>query len=98
MQHFAGMLEYLCSWTWHSEGVVQSSSDCLVSTNSLPYRISDNGEPQSLGQFVAGESVFANEAESFNYIVEIACRDLQYRGFRDDRVENFRHDTSSHRE
>ena len=77
---------------------MQSSSDCLVSTNSLPYRIGDTGEPQSLGQFVAGESVFANEAESFNYILEIACRDLQYRGFRDDRVANFRHDTSSHRE
>ena len=76
---------------------MESSSGCLVSIGSLPFRISDAGEPQPLGEFVAGESVFLNEAESFNYMLDIACRDLQYRGFRDDRVANFRHDTNSHR-
>ena len=89
------MLEYLCSWVWRAEGVVESSSGCLVSTGSLPFRISDTGEPQPLGEYVAGRSVFATEAESYNYILEIAARDLQYRGYRDDRVANFRHDTSS---
>ena len=73
---------------------MESSSGCLVSTGSLPFRISDTGEPQPLGEFVAGELVFTNEAESYNYMLDIASRDLQYRGFRDDRVANFRHDTS----
>jgi len=95
MQNFAGMLEYLCSWVWRAEGVVESSSGCLVSTGSLPFLIDDVGEPKSLGEYVAGRAVFATEAESYNYILEIAARDLQYRGYRDDRVANFRHDTSS---
>ena len=74
---------------------MESSSGCLVSTGSLPLLIDDVGEPKSLGEYVAGRSVFATEAESYSYILEIAARDLQYRGFRDDRVANFRHDTSS---
>ena len=43
-----------------------------------------------LGECVPGRLVFATEAESYTYIVDIAARDLQYRGFRGDRVANFR--------
>ena len=95
MQNFAGMLEYLCSWVWRAEGIVESSGGCLVSTGSLPFLIDDAGQPLHLGEYVAGRSVFTTEAEAYNYILDIAARDLQYRGFRDDRVANFRHDTSS---
>ena len=95
MQNFAGMLEYLRSWVWRAEGIVESSGGCLVSTGSLPFLIDDAGQPLHLGEYVAGRSVFTTEAEAYNYILDIAARDLQYRGFRDDRVANFRHDTSS---
>ena len=95
MQNFAGMLEYLCSWVWRAEGVLESSSGCLVSTGSLPFLIDNLGQPQSLGEYVAGRSVFATEADAYKFILEIAARDLQYRGFRDDRVANFRHGSSS---
>ncbi len=88
------MLEYLCSWVWRAEDIEENSGGCLVSTSSLPFLI-DVGEPLPLGEYVAGRSVFAPEAESCNFIMDIAARDLQYRGFRNDRVANFRHDTSS---
>ena len=36
-----------------------------------------------------GASVFRSEVEAYEYMVEVAERDLQYRGFRDERVWNF---------
>ena len=77
MQNFAGMLEYLCSWAWRAEGIVESSGGCLVSTGSLPFLIDDAGHPLHLGEYVAGRSVFTTEAEAYNYILDIAARDLQ---------------------
>ena len=94
MANFAGMLEYLSSWVWREEGVVACGSGCVVSTTSLPLLIDDIGQPISLGECVAGRLVFATEADYYRYLLEIAARDLQYRGFRDDRVANFRHDNS----
>ena len=90
MQNFAGMLEYRSSWVWRDEDSVQSSSGCLVSTGSLPLMIDEHGEPKSLGQYVAGNKVFDTEGDSYMYLLELAARDLQFRGFRDDRVANFR--------
>ena len=58
--------------------------------------MTDNGgELKSLGEYAAGRAVFATEADSYRYILELAARDLQYRGFRDDRVANFRSAASS---
>ena len=95
MQNFAGMLEYLSSCVWRAEDTIASSSGCLVSTESLPFLIDDIGQLISPGEYVAGQAVFATERESFRYILEIAVRDLQYRGYRDVTVANFRRDTSS---
>ena len=95
MANFAGMLEYLSCWVWREEGVVATGSGCVVSTTSLPLLIDDIGQPISLGECVAGRPVFATQADSYSYLLEIAARDLQYRGYRDDRVSNLRHDTSS---
>ena len=47
------------------------------------------------GEYVVGQAVFATERESYRYILEIAARDLQYRGYRDDRVANSRYEISS---
>ena len=71
-----------------------SSSGCLVSTASLPLLIDEVGEPKPFGEYVANQSVFSTEAEAYSFLLELAARDLQYRGFRDDRVANFRHDNS----
>ena len=95
MQIFAGMLEYLWSWVWRAEDIVQRSSGCLVFTGSLPFLIDDIGQPISLGEYVDGQAVFATERESYRYILETAARDLHSRGYRGDRVANLRHDTSS---
>ena len=73
---------------------MRSSSGCLISTGSLPFLIDDIGQPISLGECVADRLVFATEADSYRYLLGIAARDLQYRGLRDDRVANFRHDNS----
>ena len=89
MQNFAGMLEYLSSWVWRSEEVIESRSGCLISTAALPLLLDDRGEPRRLGPYAAGDPVFANEREAYAYLLELASRDLQYRGFRDDRVANF---------
>ena len=95
MQNFAGMLEYLSSWTWRAADVVQTSSGCLVSAGSLPFLIDDVGQPISVGEYVAGQAVFATEGHAYRYLLEVAARDLQFRGFRDDRVANFRWDISN---
>ena len=94
MANFAGMLEYLSSWVWREEGVFATGSGCVVSTTSLPFLIDDIGQQISLGECVDGRPVFPSEDESFEYLLDIAARDLQYRGLRHDRVANFRHDNS----
>ena len=67
--------------------VLSNSSGCLVSTGSLPFLIDDIGQPIS--------AVFATQRKSYNYILEIAARDLQYREYTDDRVANVGHDIIS---
>ena len=94
MINFAGTLEYLSSWKWHAEGVLRSSSGCLVPAESLPLLINDEAMPQPLGEYAPGGAVFATETDAYNYFLGIICRDLQYRGYRDDRVANFRHETN----
>ena len=94
MINFAGTLEYLSSWKWHVEGVLRSSSGCLVSSEALPLLINDEAMPQRLGEYAPGGAVFATETDSYKYILEVACRDLQYRGYREDRVSNFSYEIS----
>ena len=88
--NFAGILEFLSSWSWRGEGLVVSSGGCLVSTASLPLLIDEHGEVRPLGEFELGRPVFRNSIDACRYLLDIASRDLEYRGFRDDRVANFR--------
>ena len=63
MVNFAGMLEYLMSWVWREEGVVETASGCIFDTASLPLLLDDRGEPQALSCSGAGERVFQQEKE-----------------------------------
>ncbi len=95
MQNFAGMIDYLMTWRWDDkrEGMITSSGRtkaCTVfSVEALPLCVGDDGARESVGVYVAGAQVFAAEQAAFDYIKMLARRDLQYRGFRDDRVRCF---------
>ena len=59
--------------------------------SALPTVIDAGGEVQRLpGSGQVGESVFRTDLDAFGYMVSLAARDLQYRGFRDERVDSFR--------
>ena len=94
MINFAGILEYLSSWKWHAEGALRSSSGCLVPTEALPLLLNDEAMPQPLGEYAPGGAVFDTEVDAYTYFLDIMCRVLQYCGYRDNRVANFKHETS----
>ena len=83
------------TWRWDDkrEGMITSSGRtkaCTVfSVEALPLCVGDDGARESVGVYVAGAQVFAAEQAAFDYIKMLARRDLQYRGFRDDRVRCF---------
>ena len=89
MVNFAGMLEYLGSWVWREEGVVDTAFGCICETASLPLLLDDQGEPEALSRSGAGERVFQDEELAYRYIVRVASMDLEYDGSREDRVRNF---------
>ena len=91
MSNFFGMLEYLTSWVWHDVGSVRTASGAVVLETALPYRIGDEGEQLPLGKFEEGCAVFHDDGAAFLYIMSLAKRDLQYRGFRDERVGSFQY-------
>ena len=92
MQNFAGILEYVRSWRWHTEDAVfVTPTGGRFHVESLPLLVDDAGDKQGPGKQVAGELVFAGEASVYHYITDLAKRDLQYRGFRDNRLACFQH-------
>ena len=92
MQNFVGMLEYLNSWTWAEQsGVIKASSDVSFHVESLPLRISDSGEVLQVSEYIAGKPVFQSDRESFEFMVSLSMRDLQYRGLRTERVGCYEH-------
>ena len=89
MINFAGMLEYLCSWEWKSQGVIGAKGNVRFALHALPLSVSDDGEVIPVGHYVAGQKVFSSRRHAFEYAFQLAKRDLQYRGFRDDRLASF---------
>ena len=84
-----GMLEYLSSWVLREEGVMETTFGCIFDKASLPLLLDAQGEPQALSCSAAGERIFQDEEQAYGYIVGLASKDLEYRGFRDDRVATF---------
>ena len=90
MQNFVGTLEYLYSWHWVDPGVVRAAVDTVFHVAALPLRIGDDGELLEVAPYRYGQRVFATVEHAYDYLVWLAEADLQYRGFRDDRVGSFR--------
>ena len=92
MQNFVGMLEYLNSWTWTEDsGVIKASKDLTFRVDCLPLRISDGGEVLAVSEYIAGRPVFQSDRETFEFMVSLSMRDLQYRGLRNERVSCYEH-------
>ena len=81
------------SWKWSADlDVIVSLDGGLFRADALPMRIDDCGDIVSLGASPAvGESVFKSPREAFDYMLSLAQRDLQYRGYRDERLRCFSH-------
>ena len=84
------MLEYLCSWRLEDQvSIISSRSGCRFGMSALPFVVDSEGEQMRPGTGVANSLVFSSDKQAFVYILSIASRDLQYRGFRDDRLSCF---------
>ena len=64
--------------------------------DALPMLVDNSGAVVPVGSYVAGEKVFADDRLAEQYMVNIAKRDLEYRGFRDNRVSCFRLKNGAH--
>ena len=84
------MLEYLSSWTWCETAGHIATVDGTFAVKALPLVVSSSGEVDRYpSRQVSGEKVFQSDRESFEYVLKLASSDLQYRGFREDRVLTF---------
>jgi len=93
MQNFVGMLEYLTSWKWYKDaGIVEALDGFVFRVDALPLVVDSEGEIQAVGsKYSASQPVFASDRDAFLYLLALAKRDIQYRGFRDDRLRCFEH-------
>ena len=90
MINFFGMIDYVSSWTWvEAPGTIRAKGGVVFELKALPLLLTADNEVFTLPQGQPGDAVFTSERSAFVYIMELAKRDLQYRGFRDDRVLSF---------
>ena len=91
MINFFGMLNYLSNWTWgESPGTICAKGGVVFELKALPLLLTEDNQVWDLGQGKTGDPVFASQS-AFLYIMALARRDLEYRGFRDDRVLSFQY-------
>ena len=95
MQNFAGAVEYLASWTWHSPGVIRAHGEILFRVEALPLVVDDIGVLQQVGSYAENAAVLSSDRAAFEYLMDIVERDLKYRGFRDDRITTFTYRTEA---
>ena len=90
MCNFCGMLEYLGKWRWHEDAnVIKFPSGGSFHSKALPFIVDDDGEVKSIGQQLPNSLIFADDTQSFQYLIDAAKRDLQHRGMRDERIACF---------
>jgi hypothetical protein len=90
--NLVGVLDYLKYWLWSdTDGEVRDVGG-FFQVSALPLMVDDSGNCQRLpGTPSPGELVFQDESAAFEYLLAIASRDLEYRGFREDRVATFQY-------
>ena len=96
MRNFAGLMEYLLSWAWCGGEVIEACGGAKFHFAALPLFVPKRGEASRLPlPYAQGGRVFcADQAgtahdKAFDYLVRLAVLDLQYRGFRDERIASF---------
>lgn len=89
MQNFAGMLEYLVPWVCVRPDGIEGYCSTVFSIKTLPLLVDDGGHVKSIEKYVAGIEVLRSDRHVFDYLLEVVKWDLQYRGFRDDRMASF---------
>ena len=90
MQNFTGIIEYLSLWTWgETEETITTADGFSIAVDALPFIVDDHGKIHTLSVHKPGVAVFLDDAHVYKYLVTAASRDLQYRGFREDRVTCF---------
>ena len=95
MQNFAGALEYLSTWQWHTPTQIRASDGMVFDIAALPFSVNDEGAIEQIGVYAGGAAVFASDRFAFEYLQKLAKRDLQYRGMRDDRLSCFHYKTEA---
>ena len=88
MQNFVGMLEYMATWRWSGPGVLEARDGIKFAETALPFLVDDMGKVQKL-PYREGQHVFESDRQAFGYILEVAKRDLQYYGRKDERMTCF---------
>ena len=93
MMNFVGIIEYLLSWRWRGPELIAADGPIVFKLSALPFRVRDDGEPDVLqrGENDDNGPVFSNDRLAFDWLLDFATRDLQYRGMRDDRLATFVH-------
>ena len=89
MQNFFGMVDFLQSWTWVTAETVCARGGAVFAVSSLPLLVDDAGALLPLGKYEEAARVFSSNRAAFDYLLNFAKRDVQYRGMRDDRVASF---------
>ena len=87
--NFAGMLEYLDGWRWWDPHTVKASDAVHFAVSALPLLPDHHGGLRPLGEYDQGGSVFPSMRDAFEYLLDLAKANLQYRGMRDDRLTCF---------
>ena len=95
MQNFTGAMEYLCSWQWKTESLIQTAGGMVFNVSGLPFSVDSSGNIEPIAPYAEGAAVFPSDYDAFEYIVKLAKRDLQYRGMRDDRLSCFHFKTEA---
>ena len=92
MINFFGMIDYVWSWTWaETPGTIRAKGGVVFELKALPLLLTEENEVWDLRQGEPGDSVFTSERAAFVYMMALAKRDLEYRGFSDDRVLSFQY-------
>ena len=90
MTNFVGMLDYVLGWKWHSETSLVTAAGSIVSLQALPLVLGVlDSELFSLPRGEDGSQVFSGTAQAYEYLYTLASRDLEYRGFSEERVASF---------
>ena len=87
MRNFVGLIEYLRTWKWTEAEVIVTRDGFRFHRKALPLFVNDAGKQESVSQ--STDEVFRSDREASEYLTRVASRDLQYRGFREDRVWTF---------